>query len=270
MHHLPKLVAIEKQRGALWILGLVLVAALCAALVLISWSSAESGLAVGSIQERWPSLVGLAGLVMLFGLYATRKQRELTRMQEQFQQMALREASLRARIGELSLLFDTGTQLQLRLDMQSMLELAAQRLVSCFEAHQASVMMFDPQSGLLEVKAVSGVDANLVAGSVAKPGSGIAGTVFTTGEALLLNDADMRARFPNDMKPGRNIVSSLVVPMRFRGDGVGVLSVSRTHPSEPFSDMHRQMLESFAEHCAATFVKTHHHQTLLEGVRRTA
>jgi len=248
----------------------VLVAALCAALVLVSWSNSAVGIEVGAIQERWPSLVGLAGLVLLFGLYATRKQRELSRMQEHVQRMAVSEASLRARLGELALLFDTGTQLQLRLDMQSMLELAAQRLVSCFEAHQASVMMFDPDSGLLEVRAVSGVDANLVAGSKAKPGTGIAGTAFATGESMLLNDAEMRARFPNEIKPGRNIVSSLVVPMRFRGEPVGVLSVSRTHPSETFSDVHRQMLESFAEHCAATFVKTHHHQTLLEGVRRSA
>jgi transcriptional regulator with GAF, ATPase, and Fis domain len=268
--HKPRLDAIERQRGALWNLGLVVVASLCATLLLVTWSSLESGIELASLAERWPSLVGLAGLVMLFALYATRKQRELSRMHERFQQMALSEASLRARLGELSLLFDTGTQLQLRLDMQSMLELAAQRLLSCFEAHQSSVMMHNPETGMLEVRAVSGVDANLVAGSVAKPGVGIAGTVFTTGESQLLGDAEMRARFPGDIKPGRNIASSLVVPMRFRGDCVGVLSVSRTRPSEPFTDMHRQMLESFAEHCAATFVKTHHHQTLLEGVRRSA
>jgi transcriptional regulator with GAF, ATPase, and Fis domain len=266
----PKIQAIEHQRGALWMLGIVVMGALCAVLVLLSWSNPEEGLQVDMIQQRWPSLVGLSGLVLLFVLYATKKQHELSGMQHRFQQMAVREASLRARLGELSFLFDTSTQLQLRLDMQSMLELATQRLLACFEAHQSSIMLQNPETGLIEVRAVSGVDANLVAGSVAKPGEGIAGSVFTSGESVLLTDAEMRARFPNEIKPGRNITSSLVVPMKFRGTTVGVINVCRTQNMEPFTSVHTQMLESFAEHCAATFVKTHHHQTLLEGVRKAA
>jgi len=248
----PKIQAIEHQRGALWMLGIVVMGALCAVLVLLSWSNPEEGLQVDMIQQRWPSLVGLSGLVLLFVLYATKKQHELSGMQHRFQQMAVREASLRARLGELSFLFDTSTQLP------------------CFEAHQSSIMLQNPETGLIEVRAVSGVDANLVAGSVAKPGEGIAGSVFTSGESVLLTDAEMRTRFPNEIKPGRNITSSLVVPMKFRGTTVGVVNVCRTENMEPFTSMHTQMLESFAEHCAATFVKTHHHQTLLEGVRKAA
>lgn len=261
---------IERQRGTLWMLGLVLLAALCAALVLLSWSTGEDGAVMARIEERWPTLVGLSGLVLLFGLYATHKQRELVRMQERFQQLAVREASLKARLGELSFLFDTSTQLQLRLDMQSMLDLATQRLLSCFEAHQSSIMLHNPDTGLLEVRAVSGVDANLVAGSTAKPGEGIAGTAFATGESLLLTPESMAQRFPNDIKPGRSITSSLIVPLRFRGNAVGVVSVCRTDQTEEFTALHMQMLESFAEHCAATFVKTSHHQAMLEGVRRAA
>lgn len=268
-HRKPRMDAIERQRGALWTLGIVLVTALCAALVLVSWTSTEAAIEIGSLAERWPSLIGLAGLVLLFALYATMKQRELSRMQERFQQMALREARLQARMGELAQLFDAGTQLQLRLDMGSMLDLAVQRLVSCFEAHQASIMLHEPEGDVLRVRATAGVDANMVAGSVEKPGVGIAGTVFSTGEALLLDDTNIQQRFPNEIKPGRRIVSSLIVPMRFRGACIGVLSVSRSHPAEPFSESHGQMLESFAEHCAATFVKIHHHQSLL-GARRAA
>lgn len=261
--------SIERQRGALWALGIVLLTALCGALVLVSWTSTEAGLEIGSLAERWPALVGLAGLVLVFALYATMKQRELARMQERFQEVALREARLQARMGELAQLFDAGTQLQLRLDMDSMLELAVQRLVSCFEAHQASVMLHEPETDTLRVRATAGVDANMVAGSVEKAGTGIAGTVFSTAESLLLDDTEMQRRFPGEIKPGRRIVSSLIVPMRFRGQCIGVLSVSRSHPAEPFTESHGQMLESFAEHCAATFVKIHHHQSLL-GARRAA
>jgi GAF domain-containing protein len=151
-----------------------------------------------------------------------------------------------------------------------MYELATQRLLSCFEAHQSSIMLLNSETGMLEVRAASGVDANLVAGSVMKPGEGISGFAFTSGESLLLNDDHMKSRFPGHIKPGRSISSSLIVPLRFRDTCVGILNVSRTQPSEPFTEMHLKMLESFAEHCAATFVKTTHHQTLLEGVRKAA
>jgi putative methionine-R-sulfoxide reductase with GAF domain len=265
-----KIASIERQRGSLLSLGLLLVAALCAALVLSNWSTVDGAMRRDMLARRWPALVGLSGLVLLFVLYATNKHRELCRMQARYQQMAVREASLQARLSELSFLFDTSTQLQLRLDMQSMLELACQRLLSCFEAHQSSIMLHNEESGLLEVKAVSGIDSNLVAGSTARPGDGIAGRVFASGESQLLTPAVMKARFPNEIKPGRNISSSVSVPMRFRDMTIGVVNVCRTASGEEFTPMHVHMLESFAEHCAATFIKTRHHQALLAGTRKAA
>jgi transcriptional regulator with GAF, ATPase, and Fis domain len=266
----PRIEGIERQRTSLWSLGIVLVGALCAALVVLSWTTLDQDAQRQFLQDRWQALVGLSGLVILFGLYATKKHQDLTKLQRQMQHYAVREASLRARLGELSFLFDTSTQLQLRLDMKGMLDLAAQRLLSCFEAHQSSIMLHNPKTGLLEVKAVSGKDSNLVAGSTAKPGEGIAGTVFTSGESQLLNSDVMESRFPNEIKPGRNITSSLSVPMRFRGTTIGVVNICRTDSEEDFSTMHVNMLQSFAEHCAATVTKTRHHQDLLNDVRNAA
>jgi transcriptional regulator with GAF, ATPase, and Fis domain len=261
---------IEKQRTSLWSLGLVLVGALCAALVVLSWTTLDQEAQRLFMQDRWESLVGLSGLVILFGLYATKKHQDLSKLQRSMQHFAVREAALRARLGELSFLFDTSTQLQLRLDMGSMMDLATERLLSCFEAHQSSIMLFNPDSGLLEVKAVSGKDASLVAGSTAKPGEGIAGNVYLSGEAQLLNSDVMESRFPNEVKPGRNITSSLSVPMRFRGTTIGVVNVCRTDSEDDFTTMHVNMLQSFAEHCAANVTKTRHHQELLSDVRKAA
>jgi GAF domain-containing protein len=79
----------------------------------------------------------------------------------------------------------------------------------------------------------------------------------------------MRARFPNEYKHGRAIVSGLCVPLRFRGTPIGVVSVARTS-GEPFADMHVKILEAFAGHCAATVVKTNHHHELLRHVQHAA
>ena len=209
--------SVDRQRSRLFGLGGILIGALCATLLLVSWNGENGGIA---LERRWPTLVGLAGLVTLFVLHAQHKHRQLAALETRMRELAVREATLQARFTELSFLFDTSTQLQLRLDLNGMLDLAAQRLIPCLDAHQSSIMLFEESSGMLVVKSAAGVDAGLVSHGEVKPGEGVAGHVFTTGEA--------------------------------------------------FGPLHLRMLESLAEHCAATVVKTHHHHELLRQVRRTA
>lgn len=257
---------VDQQRSRLALLGGIVMAAMCGALILVSWGGEGASLDLG---RRWPTLVGLAGLVLLFVLYNHHRYRQLAILEQRLRDLAVREASLQARFGELSFLFDTSTQLQLRLDLQSMLDMAVQRLIPCLDAHQASIMLFDDTSGTLEVKAAAGVDAQLVIGGRVKPGEGIAGHAFSTGEALNLTPESMANRFSEHRKQGRKIAGGLCVPMRFRGTPIGVVSVSRS-TGEAFSDLHLKMLASFAEHCAASVLKTHHHHEMLKQVRRVA
>lgn len=257
---------VERQRGRAVALAGVLMTALCAALVLLGGAGDGAG---ADLARRWPTYVGLAGLVLLFALSMQRQHARLAALEAELREAAVREATLGARFSELSFLFDISTQVQLRLDLQGMLDLAVQRLLACLEAHQSSIMLLDEASGLLEVRAVAGADAGLVAGAVVRPGEGIAGHVFATGEPLALTPEVMRRRFPAETKRGRQIGSGVCVPMRFRDQAIGVVSVTRAN-GEPFGDLHVRMLAAFADHFAATVVKTRHHREVLERVRRAA
>lgn len=260
--------SVERQRNILMWLGGVLLTAMCAALVLVSWTS--QGVALDfDFGQRWPTLVGLSGLVLVFVLYMQHKHHELAVMEAKLRDLAVRGAALQARFGELSFLFDVSTQLQLRLDLPSMLDLAAQRLLSCLDATQSSIMLYDEAQGVLEVKAAAGVDMPLVKAAKVAPGEGIAGYAYAKGESLLLTPKMIRERFAGHEKPGRSIVSGLCVPMRFRGTPIGVMSVTRTS-GDSFEASHVKMLETFADHCAATVVKTHHHHEMLQHVKHAA
>lgn len=259
---------VDRQRNRLlWLAG-ILMAAMCGALVLMSWSAQGAALEF-DFGQRWPTLVGLAGMVVVFILYVQGKHRQLASMERRLRELAVREATLHARFSELSFLFDVTTQLQLRLDLQGMLDLAAQRLLPCLDAHQSSIMLHNEEEGVLEVKAASGIEAELVMGARMPSNEGIAGHVFTKGESLILTPEVIHTRFPHDIKRGRNIASGMCVPLRFRGSPIGVVNVSR-NSGEAFSMIHVKMLETFAEHCAATVVKTHHHHELLKNVKRAA
>ena len=203
-------------------------------------------------------------------LYVQHKHQQLAEVERQLHELALREATAQARFHELSFLFETSTQLQLRLDLPSMLDLAVQRLLPCLDGHQASIVLHDEGSGMLEVKARSGGDSALLPDAVAPMDEGIVGHVFTTGETLMLTAEMMADRFPDEAQRATPAVAStLCVPMRFRGSSIGVILVTR-RDGDPFEPMHAQMLTAFAEHCAATVVKTHHHHDMLAQMRKTA
>lgn len=265
----PPLEGLERQRRLMSWLGGLLLMAMSAALALLTWSDDGQGARL-DFEARWSTLAGLCGLVLIFVLYTQKRERDFAALEARLRDGMLRETALQARMSELSFLFDTSTQLQLRLDLQGMLDLAVQRLASCFDAHQASIMLHDPAQGLLTVRAAAGMDTILVADGVSRPDEGIAGHVFATGETLLLGPDEMRERFPHEVKGGRNIASSVCALMRFQENRIGVVSVSRSGASEPFSESHTRMLEAFAEHCAAAVVRIHHHRSLLQTVIKVA
>jgi transcriptional regulator with GAF, ATPase, and Fis domain len=257
---------LQRQRGnLLWAAGLLLLL-MSATLVMIV--ALEDGGRI-DLARRWPTLCGLVGMVAVFVLYIQHKHGQLAALENRLRDLAVREATAQARFTELSFLFDISTQLQLRLDLASMLDLAVQRLVSCLDAHQATIMLYDETSETLRVRATAGGDSPLVRDASARPSEGIAGHVFTTGTTVVLSPDVIAERFPNEVKPKRSIASALCVPMRFRGSSIGVVCVTRDS-GESFGPMHAKMLEAFAEHCAATVFKTHHHHEMLRQVGRAA
>lgn len=258
--------AIDRQRGSLlWAAGFLLLF-MCGTLVLIIGVENRGHL---DLAKRWPTLSSLVGLVLLFVLYVQHKHQQLAALEAKFRDMAVREATAQARFTELSFLFDISTQLQLRLDLPSMLDLAVQRLLPCLDGQQATVMLHDPATGLLGVTATAGGDSALIHGATVPAREGVAGHVFQTGETLILTPEVIAKRFPDQVKPSRTITSALCVPMRFRGSSIGVIAVTRSD-GEPFGPMHAKMLSAFAEHCAATVVKTHHHHDMLKQMRKAA
>ena len=256
---------IDRRRRWLANLAGVLLSAMCLTLVLIS-GRPGAGLALAA---RWPTIVGLVGLVAIFLLYLQLKQRELMDLEGRLRDAAVREAATMARFEELSSLFDAGTQLQLRLDLGSMLDLAVQRLNSSLDATRSSIILRDEASGALQIRAAAGAEASYLVGMTLQPGEGIAGQVFASGETLILTPEVMAERFPDEASPDSTRASALCVAMRFRGTSIGVVSVIRVS-GEPFEAIHARMLETFAEHCAASVVKTEHHQDLLGQIRKTA
>lgn len=242
---------LDRRAWFLWALTFAVVIALAAVVPLLYLPLAgllreDSGSPFPG--EGYVALVGLGGLVIIFCLYTALKQRELEAMRRRLEQEEREKANVSTRLSELSALFQLSTTLNLQLRLEDILEIIVRRVVSTLQAQQASIMIYDPETCLLETRASYGLESEFARNARRRLGEGIAGWVAERREAVQLDsDAEMGA-FRSQHKPNRNITSALSLPLKVGERCVGVLNVNRINHPGTFQPHHREVLQLFADH----------------------
>lgn len=201
-------------------------------------------------QNAYVALIGLGGLVLIFCLYVVLRQVQINAMRAVLAREEQEIQDVRTRLSELTALFNVSTALQLQLRLEAILEIIVRRVVSTLRAQQASIMLIEPESGMLETRATYGLESEFARHARKRLGEGIAGWVAERGTPVLLN-GDGGHPLARHYKVNRNISSSLSLPLRVGDRCVGVLNVNRINHPEPFRDHHCEMLGMFAEHVGA-------------------
>jgi signal transduction histidine kinase/uncharacterized membrane protein YuzA (DUF378 family) len=245
---------INRRGWLLWAATLVVVLALASAVTLLFYPLVRLIQELGgsrNASESYYAIVGLAGLVLVFCLYVVLKQHELMKTRDALESNERGRQEAAARLNELSALFQVSTTLNLQLQLNVILEIIVRRVVSTLRAQQASIMIYNPEEGVLETRASYGLESEFARNARARLGEGIAGWVAERKEAVLLNDSSTNPHLGRHFKSDRNITSSLSLPLRLGDRVVGVLNVNRINNSERFTEHHRDMLRMFAEHVGA-------------------
>jgi len=243
--------SLDRHTWLLWGLTFVVVLALTLAvpllyLPLVRLLRDESGQLT---QEELLAIVGLTGLVVLFCAYTVVRQRELNETRRRLESEEHDKDDVRTRLSELSALFHLSATLNLQLRLEDILEIIVRRVVSTLKAQQASIMIYNPETDLLETRASYGLESEFARNARKRLGEGIAGWVAEHREAVQL-DSDAGA-FRAHYKSNRNITSAVSLPLRVGERCVGVLNVNRINHPECFQQHHREMLQLFAEHVGA-------------------
>ncbi|TFG88680.1 MAG: GAF domain-containing protein [Gemmatimonadales bacterium] len=241
------------DRRAWSLLGLtfIVVIALAAAVPLLYLPQASilwEGSGGEPVRDAYLAVVGLIGLVIIFCLYTALKQRELDAMRRRLEQEEREKANVGTRLSELSALFQLSTTLNLQLKLEDILEIIVRRVVSTLQAQQASIMILDPETNLLETRASYGLESEFARHARKKLGEGIAGWVAQRREPVQLDSGATMGVFQSQHKVNRNITSALSLPLLIGERCVGVLNVNRINHPETFQDHHRDVLQLFAEH----------------------
>lgn len=236
---------IQRRGWLLWGITFVILLALAATVPMVYLSGLQ---AVGARnQASYPLMGGLVATVVAFCLFLAYKHVELDRMREALRREETQGAEAKTRLQEMLGLFEVTTGLDVQMRTDSMLEIVVRRMVAVLGAQQASIMLYNPKSGMLETRATYGLEAEFARNARARLGEGIAGWVAQRRESVLLGPSvqhDLSRHYKDD----RNITSALSVPLRMGERCLGVINVNRINHAEPFTEHHRDLLTTFAEH----------------------
>jgi putative methionine-R-sulfoxide reductase with GAF domain len=139
----------------------------------------------------------------------------------------------------------------------------------CFDSDEVSLMMLEPGSEQLTMKAFAGHrDVAVVRNARMTLGQGVAGTVAKNRTPIILgSDVDAR-RFPGFQAKTRRITSSMIAPIVVRNSVVGVLNASTSHPTKIYTEDDLRVLCILAEHAGIAAAKARDTERVARIIRR--
>jgi GAF domain-containing protein len=141
---------------------------------------------------------------------------------------------------------------------QRLLQSIVDATVSLFDAEASSIALYEPNPDRLEFRVASGAQGAGAIGLTVKPTQGIAGFVFSTGQALALSDVAADPRFDRAAAERTGYVprSIAAVPLLDEEGTVGVLQVLDKRGSPSFSLRDMELLAIFASQATAAITAT--------------
>ena len=179
------------------------------------------------------------------------------------------------RLADLVLLREIGAAAIREADLQPVFERIVDAIRDALEVEIVSLMLLG-DDGRLQIRASHGLPVEVAGTARVAPGSGVAGYVLVSGEAVLLDDIERDGRFPPSGGGGRYQTGSLLsVPITGRARIIGVLNVNNKQSGDPFSAVDQQLLTAIANQAALAIenfslvASLRRQAEALEGANRT-
>ncbi|MDY7042175.1 MAG: GAF domain-containing protein, partial [Chloroflexota bacterium] len=161
-------------------------------------------------------------------------------------------ASLERQIANLTLIVEVSKTLNSTLDLDSLLQIIIKSATELTNTEMASILLVDKTSGKLHFEAATGTERQALKTLGVPRDSSIAGWVVRESKPLIIRDVQHDPRFyPQvDAATGLATQSILGVPLRFKGQVIGVLEALNKIGGDDFTDEDVQILTILAGQAA--------------------
>ena len=160
-------------------------------------------------------------------------------------------AEPKTRLERLELLYQVSNAIHSTLEPQAALQIVVREAVRVMRATSGSVVLFNPNTALLEIEASHGLPP-AAAQLRLRVGEGITGWVFRKGRPALVGDV---AKDPRYVELDARVRSELCVPLTVEGQSRGVLNVDSDR-ADAFTADDQELLEELAVQAAKVIRNT--------------
>lgn len=155
----------------------------------------------------------------------------------------------------LSILFNVGKAMNFINDLTKLLKLIIDKAREVTHCEKGSLMLLDEESSELMVRVVRGIDPmteeKIASGEIKcttiKPGEGVAGKVFKTGEPIIMDDTQ-NDQFKHSATSRVN--SILCLPLLLNGVPIGVVNMTNKKDGEKFTKDDLELMTTLADQAA--------------------
>jgi Nif-specific regulatory protein len=149
---------------------------------------------------------------------------------------------LRRSVEELSLLRDIAAAISTNTSLNSVIEIIVQKSVQCLQVEQGVVFFFEAKDSNHPLKTLWR-EAGSRSGTVPyRLGDQLVGWMLKNQKPLMINDPRQEPRFRVLTESDSSLRSLLAVPLRFKGDFLGALTVFNKKTPEAFSEQDERLL----------------------------
>ncbi len=175
---------------------------------------------------------------------------------------------------ELAALYQADEYLHQHLHLNQVLEALVVVVKDIFQADKVGVFVWDERRGRIEVRASHGFAPDTLRLMSFRPGEGVAGRVFQSGQLVVIEDFQTEHSVGRVIADREGIRSMLSVPITIGGQVFGVFGVNYLYP-RPFNDHEKRLFLALAQRAAlalqnAQLFEQSQHAAILEERQRLA
>lgn len=127
-------------------------------------------------------------------------------------------------------------------------------------AQRGSLMVAEHGGGELVVRAVTGINEKVVQQLRVRPGDGVSGRVFATGEPILVQNIENDSRFGRRNRPRYSTKSFVSIPIAMDHRVIGVLNLADKVTGEIFAEEDLRVLEGVAVQATIAIERSSYYQ----------
>lgn len=184
--------------------------------------------------------------------------------------LILQAEKLQKKVLELTSLIEVSAIISSTLEIEELIKLVMEKAQTVMNAEASSIMLLNKATNLLECQFALGTVQDQVKGKMQlKLGQGIAGWVAEKGEPIIVPDVNSDPRFyaKVDQLTGFTTRSILAVPLKVKGEVIGVAEVLNRLDGESFTEDNLELFSTFCRQVALAIENAKVHQYRLEQQR---